>query len=508
MTTRERGQRTKHPRMSDPDRTPVLVGIGVSTQREDNHARAVEPMDLMLRAVAAAIGDTGAPSIAQSVDYIAVPKGRWSYRNPSGEIARTIGADAATTVLATVGVLQQTLIGEACARIARGESRATLVAGSDAGYRLLRAQIAGQQAAARQQDDEPHITMAPAEELRHPVEKQAGLTMPVGLYAIMESAYRARHGLTVAAHRDRIADLCARMSRIAADNPCAWSRKPVEAAWIREASDRNPAQAFPYNRAHCSTWNVDQAAALLFCSEARAVALGIPREAWVYPAASVQSNHMVPVIARADLSACPGARIAGQAALSSAGLSLDEVDLIELYSCFPLAVETYADALGISLARDLSVTGGMPFAGGPYNNYVLQATCRAAELIRSGRGRNALISSVSGVLTKQGFGVLAKVRPPNDFVDADVSDDVAREMQFRDVVASFSGDARIAGYTVLHGRDQAPRGIAVVDLPDGRRSIATTTEPALTAAMMADEFVGRSLRVSADGGKVAIDQCC
>lgn len=205
---------------------------------------------------------------------------------------------------------------------------------------------------------------------------------------------------------------------------------------------------------------------------------------------------MVPVIARADLSTCPGARIAGRAALSAAGIALDDVDLIELYSCFPLAIETYAEALGLSLDRDLTVTGGMPFAGGPYNNYVLQATCRAAELIRAGKGRNALISSVSGVLTKQGFGMLTKARPRDGFAEADVSDDVDREMPVREVVATYSGAVRIAGTTVLQGRGQAPRGIAVVDTVDGRRAIATTTEPAMTAAMMSEEFVGRSILVS------------
>src|SRR5690606_27749788 len=153
----------------------------------------------------------------------------------------------------------------------------------------------------------------------------------------------------------------------------------------------NPMQAFPYTRNHCSTWNVDQAAALLLCSMGRARELGIPQSTWIYPLASVESNHMVAVSARAGLAECPGARITGRAALKAAGLATADIDLIELYSCFPLAVQTYAEGLGLSLERDLTVTGGMPFAGGPYNNYFLQATCRAAELLREGRGRNALL---------------------------------------------------------------------------------------------------------------------
>lgn len=484
--------------MTSPDRTPVLVGIGTATRREDNFADALEPIDLMLEAVANAGLDSGSPGTLSGVQYIAVPRGRWAYRNPAGEIATTIGAEAVTTVLASVGVLQQTLIGEACARIARGEAHTTLVTGADAGYRILRAKIAGERAGERDQTFDPDIYMAPKEELRHPVEKRAGLVMPVGLYAVMESAYRAKHGWSVAEHRDRMAAVAARCSRIASSNPHAWNREPIDCESIREAGDRNPMQAFPYTRSHCSTWNVDQAAALLFCSVAHAEQLGIPRDRWVYPVASTESNHMVAVSARDDLGSCPGAAITGKAALDAGGLVADEVDLVELYSCFPLAIETYADALGLPLSRDLTVTGGMPFAGGPYNNYVLQATCRAAELLRQKKGKTALVSSVSGILTKQAFCLLSAQPAPDGFVHADLSETVAAEMKTRDVVDAYTGEATIAGYTVLHGRGQTPRGLLLVDTPDGRRALVTTEAPAMLAAMEREEFVGRPLDVTQD----------
>ena len=477
-----------------PDHTPVLVGIGVATRREEDFERALEPMDLMQEAVDAAGRDSGAAGALADAQYIAVPRGRWRYANPAGALARAVGAKDAVTVLASVGVLQQSLIGAACARIAGGQAHTALVAGADCGYRLLRAQIAGRAAPEREQDDAPDVFLAPKDELRHPAEKRAGMKMPVGLYALMESAFRARNGWSVADHRDRLAQLGERFSRIAAGNPHAWQRQAVAAATIRAAAPRNPMQAFPYTRFHCSTWNVDQAGALMFCSAARATALGIDRSRWVFPQASTESNHMVPVAARADLAGCPGARIAGQAALAAGGLTPKQLDLVELYSCFPIAVTTYAAALGLSLERDLTITGGMPFAGGPYNNYVFQATCRAAELLRAGRGRNALVSSVSGVLTKQGFGLWGLEPAPDGFVHADLSDAVAHAMTALEVVEDFSGPARIAGYTVLHGRDQAPRGVAVVDTADGRRALVTSEDAALVAALEEEEFVGRSLR--------------
>jgi acetyl-CoA C-acetyltransferase len=488
------------------ERIPVLVGIGVATQREDDFTRAKEPVDLMLDAVRSAGRDAGAAAALPGVEYIAVPRGRWAYANPAGAIARAIGAPQATTVLASVGVLQQTLIGAACERIARGMAQTTLVVGGDAGDRLLRAQIAGIKPDEQQQRDPPHIQLAPKDELRHPVEKAAGLKMPVGLYAIIESAFRAKQRWSVTDHRDRLAALYAQMSAIAAANPHAWNRKPIDAATIREPAERNPMQAFPYTRWHCSQWNVDQAAALLFCSAARAEMLGIPRERWIYPLASTESNHMVPVSARDDLAACPGARIAGRAALAAAGLSADDLDLVELYSCFPIAVELYAQELGIVPSRPLTVTGGMPFAGGPYNNYVLQATCRAAELLRGDDAlahpradrRSALVSSVSGILTKQGFGLWSTQPSETGFVNDDVTGDVSKTVREREVIAQYTGPARIAGCTVLQSRGERPRAVAIVDTPRGQRTIATTTDADWIARIESDECVGRDVRVDSE----------
>ena len=483
--------------MHPSNRIPVLVGIGTATRHEEDFTRALEPMDLMLEAVRAAGADTGSAAALGRVEYISVPRGRWTYANPAGEIARTIGARA-TTVLSTPGVLQQALIGEACARIARGEIGAALVAGSDAGYRLLRAQIAGRKADERIQDDAPDIFLQPKEELRHAAEKRAGLVMPVGLYAILESAFRSKHGWTVSDHRDRLADLYRGLSQVAEKNPHAWNRNAIPARVIRESSDKNPMQAFPYTRFHCSTWNVDQAAALLFCSTVFAEELGIARDKWIFPVASTESNHMVAVSARADLASCPGARITGRAALDAGAIGIDEVDLVELYSCFPVAIETYAEELGLSLTRTLTVTGGMAFAGGPYNNYFLQATCRAAELLRQGAGRNALLSCVSGVVTKQAFGLWSRDEPPGGFTYLDLSDQVARETEARDVLEEFTGSATVAGYTVLHGRAQLPKGIALVDTSDGKRALITTEDQALIASMQETELVGRPVRVAAN----------
>lgn len=477
-------------------RTPVLVGIGVASQREDDPARALEPLDLMSAAVRNAGADAlpvAAPLLA-GVGRIGVPRGRWRYRNPGGEIARAVGAERAETLLASVGVLQQTLIGDACRAIAAGEVDTALVVGGDAGYRILRAQIKGVRAEERQQDDEPAVFLSPNEELLHPAELRAGIKMPVGLYAIMESAHRAWRRWSVDDHRDRLARMYSRFSDVAAENPHAWNRRRLDPEAIRNASERNPMQAFPYTKLHCASWNVDQAAALIFCSVSRADELGIAHDKRVYPRASTESNHMAQVTTRPHLHACPGAGFAGRAALEAAELAITDVDLIELYTCFPVAVETYATELGLPPERDMTVTGSMAYAGGPYNNYVIQATCRMAELLRAGRGRHGLVSSVSGVLTKQGFGVWSRAPAGSGFALRDVSDEVERATGTRRVVEPASGVGTIAGYTVAYERGKPTRGIAIVDVGDDR-AVVQSEDAGLIARMESVELCGASVRL-------------
>ena len=478
-----------------PPHTPVLVGVGVAMRRENDPAFALEPIDLMLEAVCAAGDDCGAPALLAQVDTIAVPRGRWRYRNPSGEIARAIGATSATTIVSSVGVLQQTLIANGCQAIANGQIESALVTGADAGYRILRSKLAGIRADERNQNDDPDVWLEPKEELRHPAEVAAGLKMPVGLYAILESARRSADGLSVDEHRDLLAARYARFAEIAADNPDSWTRDAFDTATIRNEGPRNPMQAFPYTRAHCSTWNVDQAAALLFCSAERAEAFGIDRSRWVFPVASAESNHMVSLSARADVVRSPGADATARAVLEAGGMLAADIDLIELYSCFPVAVETFVHALDLPMDRDLTITGSMAFAGGPYNNYFFQATARAARLLRSGAGRTALLSCVSGILTKQAFALWSTEPPCTGFVSRDVTSQVATAAAELPVVEDYTGEGRIVGCTVLHTRGEQPRAVALIDTDYGARALAVSGAAEIIAGMQREEWVGRRVRV-------------
>jgi acetyl-CoA C-acetyltransferase len=482
-----------------PANTPVLVGIGIIGQKLEDWRQAREPVDLMIDAATAAVSDAGAPQLAGEIERIFVPRGLWHYPDPARLVAEALGADSATSVLVEIGVLQQTALGEACRLIAEGEHEVTLVVGGEARYRHLRAQIAGEEAPERTQEGEPDITLAlpkgVSAELYLEAELNAGLSyMPVNYYAIMESAFRASRGWSVEEHRDYMAGLYSRFSDIAADNPHAWKPGHVDASTIRDPGPKNPMLAFPYTKLHNTSWNVDQASALLFCSAAKAAALGIPREQWVFPLASAECNQVLSVAQRRELHRTPGVAAAARAMFASGGPGADALDLVDLYSCFPVAVESYAAEMGLDLERDLTVTGGMPFAGGPLNNYVLQATCRMAELLRERRGGTGLVTAVSGLLTKQGLGLWSTAPDPNGFRSIDVTNEVAAANPPLEVVEACEGEATIAGYTVMYQSGEPLRAVAMVDLPDGRRGVVFSEDSTLMADMERREYCGTAVQ--------------
>lgn len=478
-------------------RTPVLVGVGLVEQREEDPTAARDALGLMLAAARAAGADSTRPEILQQLDVIAVPGGQWRYADPGRHLASALGSPGATSVLALLGVLQQSLMGDACRRIAHGAIDVALVVGGEARYRRLREKITGTRAPDTTAGGEPDEVLEPAAELVLVSEVASGLGgMPVGYYAIIESTLRAARCEGVDQHRDRLAALYSRFSEVARDNPHAWRRERIEPDVIRGPAPGNPMLAFPYTKLHNSSWNVDQAGALLFCSAQRAESLGIPRSRWVFPLASTESNLMTALSERDDLVRDTGARIAARRAFDAAAVDAAELDLVELYTCFPAAVQVHADAADVGDGIDWTVTGGMPFAGGPFNNYVIQSTGRMAELLRSHPGSTGLVTSVSGVLTKHGFGLWSTTPGRRPFAAIDVTDEVAASTTRRPVLDHYRGEATVAGYTVVHGEQR--RGVALLDVAGGSRFMAGTDDPVLVDRMEREELCGRPVLVDDD----------
>jgi acetyl-CoA C-acetyltransferase len=477
--------------------TPVLVAAAAVQQREEVAGAGLEAYQLMVAALEKAAAEAQAPQLLTRAQRIEVPKGMWNYTDPARLVADAIGASKATTVLADIGILQQASINRACNAIASGELEVAIVTGAEAKYRALRGQIEGVEISETSQENaEADITLRPDAELWSEVESAAGLGMPVGFYAIMDSALRHAQGLSVGEHRDEMARTYAQFSEIAASNPDAWVGEALTADYIREGSAKNKMLAYPYTKLHNSQWNVDQAAALIFCSVAVAQEMGIDRKHWIFPLAGTESNAMSVMSARRELNRNFGFKVAGEKALSLAGKQPEDIDLMELYSCFPQAVRVQLQELNLPKNRPLSVTGAMTFGGGPLNNFVFQATVKMAQLLRANPGQTGLVTCVSGMNTKQGCALYSSEPNAEGWQFADVTEDVSAATELCEVVAEFEGGATIAGYTVLYQGDQPWRAVAVCDLPGGKRTAAYCEQAVIIDALLKGEYVGRTIAIA------------
>jgi acetyl-CoA C-acetyltransferase len=475
------------------------VGVGAVQQKIADYQQALEPVALMEQALRDAAVDAGCAALLNRADEILVPKSLWGYSDPGRLLAGALGASSATTLLAELGVLQQSLLTRACQRIKDGEAQVVLVAGGEARFRSLCASKAGVEAPETPQNSvEPDITLRPENEMWSSVESDSGLGMPVGYYAILDSALRFKQGLTVAQHRDQMASMYARLSELAADNQDAWSDKTVAAEHIREHSAANRMLAFPYTKLHNSQWNVDQAAGLILCSVGIAEKLGIERSKWVFPRAFVESNFMSVVASRRDLGASPGFRIAGQVAMELAGVEFNQIRLCELYSCFPHAVRVQLEEFGMDQQRNVSVTGGMTFGGGPLNNFVFQATVKMAQLLRQNPQEIGLVTAVSGMLTKQACALWSASPGEESWASADVTERVRQASEVCELVANPRGQGVVAGYTVLYQDLHPWRAVAVFDLPGGQRTVAYSEDSQMMELMMTQECCGVTYQL-ADG---------
>jgi acetyl-CoA C-acetyltransferase len=205
---------------------------------------------------------------------------------------------------------------------------------------------------------------------------------------------------------------------------------------------------------------------------------------------------------RAELHRCAAFGIAGRRACELASLLVAEIAHLELYSCFPVAVRVQQRELGIPRDRPVTVTGGMAFAGGPLNNFVLQAAVRLAQCLRREPGASGMLNAVSGMLTKQGVSLWSS-RPGSGFASLDVSAEAERVTARVAVAEGFSGTARVGGYTVLYAADRPSQTVVLCDTADGARAVAVGDDLALAEAAVSREIIGCEVEIGAGGVRLA-----
>jgi acetyl-CoA C-acetyltransferase len=319
---------------------------------------------------------------------------------------------------------------------------------------------------------------------------------------MFEQALRIAAGEPADEHLRRIGELWSQFSGVAAKNPHAWSREPLAPHQIWQPSPRNRMISWPYTKLMNSNNMVDQGAALVLTSVEKATYLQIPSERWVFPYAGTDAHDTYGIGERAEFYRSPAIRIAGQRALQLAGIGVDDLDLIDVYSCFPSAVQVAANELGLPVGdptRPLTVTGGLTFAGGPWNNYATHSIATMAERLVANPGQRGFITANGGYLTNHSFGVYGTEPPSHEFRWEDVQSDVDREPT-RDAVVEWSGVGTVEAWTTPFSRTgAAEKAFLAVRTPDDARVLAVIPDPAEADATIRDDIAGVKVQVNTDG---------
>jgi acetyl-CoA C-acetyltransferase len=482
----------------DP-RTPVIVGVAQVLQREEDLEKAREPLALMLDAAERAADDAGDRELLRRLDSVRVVRGVWPYENPGPVLAAKLGLNGVETATTPYGGnMVQTLLNQTALDILAGRRRAVLLTGAEIGRTQARAQRSGVELKYTPAPGTPERTIGKDSPFAHDAERARKIRMPIQIYPMFDVALRHALGESVDAHRARIAKLWAGFNAVAVGNPNAWIREPMSAERIATPAADNRMVGFPYTMLMNSNSRVDMGAALLVCSLETARSMGLPETGWVYPHAGTDAHDHLFVSNRADLHSSPAIRIAGRRVLELAGVGVGDLAAVDVYSCFPSAVQVAAREIGLPTDRPLTVTGGLTFGGGPLNNYVMHAIARTVEVLRAAPGRRGLVTANGGYLTKHAFGVYSTEPPARPFQHEDVQEQIDR-LPSRDAVVDWDGPVEIETYTVMFD-DAGPATIHAACLtPDGHRTWANSTDRTLGASMTREEFCGRKARIDGKG---------
>jgi len=492
-------------------RVPVIVGVAQLRRRPelDGPFEPVEPVRMMVDAVGRASADAGDPALYREADYLGtIPPLAWPYQDTPARLAELLGTSPPIRQEPRPGGNSGAeLVSHAATAIARGEARVAILAGAEALHARQRAEREGIPLDhwSPRPDAPIDVVLRGQPPMTSPLELRHGFSLPIDIFPLFENAIRARAGRSIEEHQAVLGRMMARFSAVAARNPYAWfpvERSPEEFTTV---SASNRWICFPYPKLMNAIITVDLAAAVVLMSDAEAERRGIPPARRVAFLAGASAVDPWTPTARRQFRRSAGCAAAARAALDHAGLDLADVDLFDLYSCFPSAVELAMDALGLEAddPRPLTVTGGLPCAGGPGNSYCMHSIAAMTDRLREGMGRVGLVSGLGMSAAKHAVSVFATdpARIAAADGEAPFVELPAEEFRGPEIAEAPEGAGAIETYTVAFDRENRPRtSRLIVRLDDGRRTVAHGEEtPAAFARLTLSEGVG--LRGSVTPGR-------
>ena len=418
--------------------------------------------------------------------------------NPPESVAQHIDASPSSRIYSNAGGTEPlTLLRELCQDIASGEKTMALLTGAEA--------IANQRFALRNGfevnwDEQFDVAMDNREYTRRfasPQELGSGMKLPVHYYALIENLQAHNLGHDTQQHRWHMAEMMAPFSEIASANPYAQFTTAYSAQRLAEIDRSNYAICTPYSKLLIAQDAVNQSAALLLTSAGNARRLGIDPQQWVFLKAYAEGADQCLTV-REDPGSSEAMSQVLAATLDMAGLEATAIDLIDIYSCFPCAVQAACDALHLPTngGRQLTVTGGLPYFGGPGNNYSMHALVEMARRLR-GKAEMALVTANGGTLSKHAAAVLSCRQEAAQSVDwakgefVTVKPETIPARRYCDKPQT----GRVLSYTVISRRDDNDLAVVLADTTSGDRFLASSTDACICSNMRQHSPVGREIQV-------------
>lgn len=455
-------------------RVPVIVGVGQINDRPRVASDGLDPVGLMVAALREANADGGggwvdAIDSLAVVDQISFPQLTDVPQVLAGNLGITPNLCYKTSYPG--GESPILLLNEAANRVAAGEIKVAAVVGGEA----LR--TAAQRAAAAAGDNpSSHNATRDASNRRVPSYRHRyGLSAPVDIYPLYENAGRAAYGQSLAQAQRESGEIWSLFSEVAAENPCAWIRKPVTAEAVITASESNRRIAFPYNKLMVANSSVNQGAGFIVTNLAEARARGVPEHRLIYVGRGAAAHEANNILERDRYDESCSMKVSLCRVLELNEITPADLDFVELYSCFPCVPKMARRVIGWAADRPATVFGGLTFGGGPIGNYMSHAVVGMVQKLRMG-GRKGLLFANGGFATHNHSIVLSRDPLPAgtlpfDF-DCQGEADAARG-SIPPFVENYTGPGSIETYTVLYQREGLPRfGIIVGRNLAGERFLA------------------------------------
>jgi len=455
---------------------------------------ADHPFVLMCDIAAAALADAGLT--AEQIDAVAcVDPFSWTYADLAQKVATEIGCKQGTREFwrPAGGTTPQDLLHDISAAMAAGEIDTAIIFGAEAMRTRRKATRAGEQLDWPERDKSVNPARG-QNPFTSEWEAQHGLRLPIQVFPVLENAIRHAKSHSAEQQIEVAADLLHKNALVAAKNPNAWFQDAPSSEEIAAVTTDNRMISYPYTKRMNAIMDVDQSAAIVVVSDRFLEANG-GRENSVAVLGGAGAEEVWNPIQRKSLSTCVAMQTAIQSTLANSGVTTKDISAFDLYSCFPAPVELALEVLDVDVndPRPFSVTGGLAYAGGPGNNYVMHSLATAVTRIRNNADEKILITGVGMANTKHSATLLAHAEQVPREATGVTLYRVGTGDEPLEVATEASGNCSIVSYTIEYDREATPVNVIyILDTEDGKRAIANAADASQAAeALLSADPVGR-----------------